>query len=347
MSACEAGIRREIGVSVPVLPQARGAVLDPADRKAILRIPPYTGMACGDRLLLSWSGLDVEGVGYYREFARFISDRQVGADVVIIVAGEHIAALDGGSLEVYYTLQSARITEPVRSGSLHVSVGDASTGLLPARVPDAVRDTLDPDRVPEGTLVTIRPYSRMSVGDRVELYWTGIAAQASLADALVVEAFALGGELSFWISPQQIAPNLNATVTMGYSVRRGEKTRHSPPAQLMIGPLIRAVLAPPEILEADDGQLALENVLEGATISIVDAETEGGELVYLKCDGEHFSHRDARELSNESAGEPLEFSVPYSFWKEHRGSTVKVSYSIERLDTVTQQSEAVLLRVRP
>ncbi|MHC8407667.1 hypothetical protein [Pseudomonas sp. TMB3-21] len=346
MSTSEAGIPQEIGLSVPVLHQARGAVLDPADRKAIIRIRPYTGMACGDRLLVSWTGLDVEGVVYRREFARFISERQVGAAVVVVIDGEHIAALDGGSLEVYYTLQSARITEPARSGSLHLSVGDASTGLLPACVPEAVRDTLDPGRVPQGTLVTIRAYSRMSVGDRVELYWTGISPQASLTDTLMIEAFALGGELSFWINPEQIAPNLNSTVTIAYSVRQGEETRHSQPAQLMIGPLIRATLAPPEILEADNGWLALEDVLEGATISIVDAETEDGELVYLKCNGEYFSHRDAREISKESAGEPLEFSVPYPFWKEHRGSTVKVSYSIERLDDVTQQSEMALLQVR-
>ena len=347
MSTCEAEIRRFIGKSLPVLRQAIGAVLDPADSKAVIRIPAYGGMTCGDRLLLSWSGLDVEGVVYRRDFTRFISERQVGADIVIVVGGEHIAALDGGSLEIYYALQSARITEPARSGVLHLSVGDASTALLPARVPDAVRDTLDPDRVPEGTLVTLRPYSRMSVGDRVELYWTGVTPQASLVDALVVEAFALGDELSFWIAPDQIAPNLNATVTFGYSVRQGEKTRHSRPAQLMIGPLIRVVLAAPEVLEADDGWLALGDVLEGATISISNAETDIGELVYLKCDGEHYSHRDAHEISKESAGEPLEFSVPYLFWKEHRGSTVKVSYSIERLDDVAQQSEGVMLQVRP
>lgn len=347
MSTCEAAIRRVIGESVPVLRQARNFVLDPADSNAVIRIPAFEGMASGDRLQLSWSGLDVEGFVYRREFMRFISERQVGADIVIIVDAEHIAAVDGGALELYYTLQSARITGLARSGSLHLSVGDASTGLLPARVPDAVRDTLDPGRVPEGTLVTIRPYPRMSVGDRVELYWTGIAPQASLTDTLVIEAFALGGELSFWISPAQIEPNLNATVTIGYSVRQGGGTRHSQPSQLMIGPLIRAALAAPEILEADDGWLALEDALEGATIAISNAETEDGELVYLKCNGEHFSHRDAREISQESAGEPLAFSVPYEFWKEHRGSSVKVSYSIERRDDVTQLSEVALLQVRP
>ncbi len=347
MSTCEAEIRRVIGRSLPVLVQAIGAVLDPSDRKAVIRIPAYSGMASGDRLQLFWSGLDVEGVAYRREFTRFISERQVGADIVIVVAGEHIAALDGGSLEVYYTVQSARIRKPARSGSVHLSVGDASTQLLPARLPDAVRDTLDPGRVPEGTLVAIRPYPRMAVGDRVALSWTGITSQASLADALVVEAFALGDELSFWIAPDHIAPSLNATVTIAYSVRQGQQTRHSRAAQIMIGPLIRAGLAPPEVVAAVDGSLSLGDVFEGATISISDAETEAGELLYLKCDGEHFSHRDAREISQDSAGEPLEFSVPYLFWRDHRDSTVKVSYSIERLDDVTQHSGAVLLKVRP
>ncbi|MNY49484.1 hypothetical protein D3C86_1849150 [compost metagenome] len=75
------------------------------------------------------------------------------------------------------------------------------------------------------------------------------------------------------------------------------------------------------------------------------AGAEEGELVYLKCDGDYFNHRDDREITREMAGEPLVFVVPYRFWREHRDTTIRVAYTVERLDDVSQESEEVLVQV--
>jgi hypothetical protein len=117
--------------------------------------------------------------------------------------------------------------------------------------------------------------------------------------------------------------------------------------RLLIGPLQRGPLLAPEVLEAEEGRLDLQDAMDGVTVVVNDAQAEEGELVYLKCDGDYFNHRDDREITREMAGQPLVFIVPYRFWREHRDLTVRVSYSVERLDDVSQESEVTLVQVQP
>ncbi|MFJ7794197.1 hypothetical protein [Pseudomonas sp. NPDC096950] len=346
MSTCEVD-SKELSLPAPQLAQADNAVLDPASRKAVVKLMPYPGMASGDRLVLHWSGLDVEGQAYRHEVAHFVSHGQVGKEVVFIVAGIHIGALDGGSLEVYYTLTSRSLPESAQSRRLQLNVGDARSGLLPLVVNDAMGGKLDPDRVVDGTRVTIRPYARMAEGDRVVLFWEGASPETSFNDRLSIEAFAVGHELSFWVNPEFIAPGLGSSVTINYCIEQhGRAPLYSEPARLSIGAVERAPLLAPVILEAEEGWLDLQDSIDGVTVVIDDARTEEGELVYLRCDGVNFSHRDERDISREMAGEPLVFIVPYRFWREHQGSTVRVSYSVERLDDVSQLSDAALVQVQ-
>jgi len=58
----------------PRLVQAEGGVLDPACKKAVVKVLPYPGMANGDRLLLLWSGIDAEGQVYWHEESRFVRE---------------------------------------------------------------------------------------------------------------------------------------------------------------------------------------------------------------------------------------------------------------------------------
>lgn len=344
MSTCKAGKQ---GLQAPRLAQADSSVLDPATGKAVVRVLPYPGMANGDRLVLHWSGLNGEGLAYHHEVSRFISQAQLGKDVIFIIGSAHIGALDGGSLEVYYTLTSRTSSESVPSGRLQLSVGDSRAELLPVVVVDAVDGALDPERVVEGMCVTLRPYARMAAGDRVVLVWEGPTPQTCFNDSLNIEAAAVGQVLSFWVGSEFIAPALGAKVKISYWVEQhGQAPFYSETTQLAIGPLVRAPLLAPIVLEADEGWLDVQDSIDGVTVVIDNARTEEGELVYLKCDGVNFSHRDERDISREMAGEPLVFIVPYRFWREHQGSTVRVSYSVERLDDVSQLSEIALIEVQ-
>jgi hypothetical protein len=334
-------------LAAPLLEQAENGVLNPSDKKAVIRVQPYPGMTCGDKLLLNWVGLDAEGRACNHQVARFVSEDRVGEDVIFAVGSAHIAALDGGSLEISYSLMSTLCAGPMHSHRLQLSVGDVQADLLPATVNDAVGRTLDPDRVKEGVIVTIKPYARMSAGDWVMLTWAGVSIEGSFSDALKVESFAVGEELSFWVDPECIAPNLGSCVSVDYCVKQtGHNPRYSEVTALMIGRLERGPLLPPIVLEADEGWVDLHDAQDGVTVVIENPRADRGELIYLRCDGEKFNHLDEREVTRDSAGEPLVFIVPYRFWREHRDCAIRVSYSVERCDGSRQQSAATLVQVQ-
>ncbi|MFJ2536660.1 MULTISPECIES: hypothetical protein [unclassified Pseudomonas] len=329
-----------------MLDSLEGAVLDPSLSEVVVRIAPYANMANGDQLLLSWDGLDIEGFVYQHEMVRFVSEAQVGKDVIFVVKGLHIAALDGGSLEVYWTLVSAGLSEPASSARLQLTVGDARPQLLAPCIAGVVGGALDPARAMEGALISLQPYARMAAGDQVTLMWSGDASPLSFKDRLKVEAFAVADILSFWVAPEYIAAHLGGEVTVRYRVEQASGAmRESEPARVLITPFVHGDLDAPDVLEADDGVLSMADSIDGVTVVIGNARTQEGELVYLKCDGDFFNHRDDREITRETAGKPLIFIVPHRFWREHLGSTVRVAYSVERLDDVSHESVATLVRV--
>lgn len=331
----------------PTLDSIVGAVVDPSLSKVVVRIAPWSGMACGDRVVLSWHGFDTEGLPYRHDIARSVSESQLGKDVVLIVRDVHIAALDGGTLEVFWTLNSVTRTAPSSSMRTLLDVGDVRYSLLPVLVEDAVGGSLDPARVPDGTTAILQPYAGMSAGDRVELIWQGPSPEASFRDILIVEFFAVGQPLVFGVAPEFIAPHLGGEVLVHYRVeQKSGAIRESGATRISIGPLARDELPAPRVLEAEDGVIDMHDATDGISVMISDAQVEEGELVYLKCDGESFFHRDDREIIGGMAMQPLVFIVPYRFWREHVNTVVRLSYSVERLDDVSQESAVTLVRVQ-
>lgn len=338
-------------VTADLLPAAtldtlEGSVLDPSLSKVVVRVAPYTDMACGDQLILRWDGLDIEGFSYQYESVRYVSEAQVGKDVIFVIRGLHVAALDGGSLQLYWMLVSTRWPEPIPSVRQQLTVGDARIQLRAPQVESVVSGALNPDTVVEGALVTLQPYARMAPGDRVSLFWRGETSPVSFNDTLRVEAFAVGEVLSFWIDPLCIVAHRGGEVSVSYRVEKTSGTlEESEVLRILIGPVLREEPGAPEVLEAADGVLSVADAIDGVTIVIGNAQAQEGELIYLKCDGELFNHRDDREITRDTAGQPLVFNVPQRFWREHLSSTIRVSYTVERLDDVSQTSAVTLVRV--
>ncbi|MFI8225328.1 hypothetical protein [Pseudomonas sp. NPDC085632] len=329
-----------------VLDSMEETVLDPSLGKVVVRIAPYANMTCGDQLVLSWDGLDIEGFAYQHEMVRYVSEEQVGKDIVFVIKGMHVAALDGGSLEVYWKLLSARSSAPAFSARIQLSVGDTRPQLLAPIVEGAIGGALDPARVKEGTLIVLQPYARMAAGDKIKLTWGANELPATFSDTLKVEDFAVADVLSFWIDGAHIAAHLGGEVMVSYRVEQARGiVRESEATRVVITPFVRGELDAPDVLEAEDGVLLNDDSIDGVTVVIGNAQTQEGELVYLKCDGDFFNHRDDREITRETAGKPLIFIVPHRFWREHHGTTVRVSYTAERLDDVSQESAVTPVQV--
>lgn len=328
----------------PVLAAARDGVINPAWRKAVITVKPYPMMTCGDEVLLRWHGLNNDGEPYRHEVAGFVTERQVGRDVVFVVREPHIAELDGGSLEISYQVTGKRLPGTLASEHLQLGIGDAAPQLLPVIANDAVGGSLDPSRVPEGTWVSIRPYARMAVGDRLILT-ASKDSNALWRDVLDIEAHAVGRKVSLWIDHSLIAPHEGHDLALVYVVRHGHSVRRAEPLSLHIGPLRRPALKALQILEMNAGWLEIDDLQEGVTIVIDDPGLEVGEWVWLQCDG-NSTHVLEREITEATAGKSLKFVIPASYWQEQRDRAVSVFYQVERLDDVSQRSEWVTVQVR-
>ncbi|MCL6701468.1 hypothetical protein [Pseudomonas sp. T1.Ur] len=328
----------------PVLAKAQGGVINPAWSKVVVTVVPYPMMACGDEVLLRWHGLNNDGEPYRHEVRRFVTGRQVGRDVVFVVREPHLAELEGGSLELSYRVTGKQLTAGLVSDPLQLVIGDVPTHLLPPIANDAVGGSLDPKRVPEGTLVTVRPYSRMAAGDRIIL----IASRDSKPlwrDELDIEAHAVGRDVSFWIEHANIVPHLGHSLSLTYVVRRGHLVRRAESLSIHIGPLVRPALKAPVILEAHDGWLDVDALDDAATVVIDGVGLEAGELVWFRCHGTYSIIRDC-SITEETAGQPVVFKVPAAYWRDQLDRPVYLSYQVERLDDVSQRSATETFQVR-
>ncbi|WHS58426.1 hypothetical protein [Pseudomonas sp. G2-4] len=288
-------LRSPARLPAPSLPAAKAGVINPAWRKAVIIVKPYPMMACGDELVLCWHGLNSDAQPYRHEESRFVTERQVGRDVVFVVREPHIAELDGGSLEISYRVTGKQLPATLVSQSLQLQIGDLPLLLLAAVADDAVGGSLDPARVPEGTRLTIRPYPRMAVGDRLILI-ASREAKALWRDVLEIEAHAVGREVSFWVDHSQIAPHVGHELGLAYVVRHGHSVRRAEPLSLHIGPLVRPALKAPRILGVAEGMLDVDELQGGLTVVIDGAGLEAGELVWFQCNG-NYVHVDEREIT--------------------------------------------------
>ncbi|AXA54442.1 hypothetical protein CEQ51_08595 [Pseudomonas thivervalensis] len=319
-------------------------MINPAWPKTVIAVKPYPMMTCGDEVLLRWHGLNNDGEPYRHEVAGFVTERQVGRDVVFVIREPHIAELDGGSLEISYQVTGKRLPATLLSELLQLDIGDVSPRLLPAIARDAIGGSLDPNRVPEGTWVSIRPYARMAVGDRLILT-ASKDSEALWRDVLDIEAHAVGREVSLWIDHALIAPHVGHELALAYVVRRGHSVRRAEPLSLPIGPLQRPALKALQVRGMNDGWLDVDDLQEGVTIVIDEPGLEAGELVWLQCNG-NSAYVLEREITEATAGQPLVFVVPARYWQEQRDRSVRMFYQVERLDDVSQRSEWVTVQVR-
>ncbi|ROL70598.1 hypothetical protein [Pseudomonas vranovensis] len=329
----------------PIVDEAPGQYLPDDAAQATVRIPPYSWMAKDQRLVLVWQGTRADHEPYLHEEHRIIRDEHIGEEVIIVVAAQHIVALAGGTLELYYRVIHDN-GPGVDSERLFLHVGEAAPELQQASVDGAQNGVFDPTGLTSAT-VRIPSYTSMRPGQTVHLEWLGSAQGGHFTTSVEVTApgaFAISVPIGF------ITPSLNREVYVRYwVVEAGMRTRYSFTLTLLISQAVLELLAP-TVLQAPGGLLDPLQATSGATVLIRYTGMSIQDRITLHWTGTALGSTLVGPLGGNANGE-LTVSIPPLYIGANIGAVqrqVQVRYSVLRQGaSQPQESQLLNLRLQP
>ncbi|MCU1719010.1 RCC1 domain-containing protein [Pseudomonas sp. 5P_3.1_Bac2] len=327
-------------LSPPVVLEAENGQLTASLSSATVEIQPYLGMAAGDTVNLIWQGLKQNNQPTDYRDTLFVSGSGAGQVQRFIVPGSEISVLDGGSVTLYYSVESSANGGTEESAPLTLTVGSVASSLPAPQVREAIDGVLPADVLM--ATVEIQPYTSMSEGDRLDLLWN-TDNTGNYSDWLPISASMVGKIVNFHVDNSQIASNTLAQTS--YTLTRTNNTSESSAwLYLQIG--TAKLLAPPVVEQAVNGVLALSSVPNGASVRIeVYSAMAAGDTLQLTWSGDGGIWQDSLSVTAGSAGQAQLFVVPQAEVAKQVGSEVQVSYQVERYDGPAGESEVLELRV--
>ncbi|CAH0320753.1 hypothetical protein [Pseudomonas brassicacearum] len=213
-------------LAAPVAVDAFARTLDPQLPSTRIEIPWDEAMEAGNVIRLVWKGNKASGEAYAPELAiHTISETEAAeaSPIFISVDGEHLRAIDKGTLVLSYWLRSGEVEGTiVEHESLHaVALSIAWPNAVLAE-PDVVGESdgvLDPADFVAGTQLIVRQYEGQAAGDAVHILWWG-SINGRYQDVITLDASNEKADVSFNIPVSQIAANRGGTVKVMYWVER-------------------------------------------------------------------------------------------------------------------------------
>lgn len=301
----------------PSVSQAVGGVLDPAAAPtgATVVVQPYAGMAVGDMITCSWTGLTAKGEPTQWDASRTVSGSILGKAVSFTVPAAEVVKLDMGSVVVAY--QVATISRRSRDGSmvplatmyslslpLQVKGATSQPDLPPPSVDGEKDGFLPPDLA--GTMVRVPQYTGMARGDRIDMTWAG---RTPFTDWVLVNVPA---EQNFTIDETVIVGNRDADVKVSYAVSaNGVAKGVSAVLPFKVGTDEQWEPVAPRVKEAVDGTIDVSLPSITAVVPIYDGMGAGDEITLMYYEDDFAPLPAAKKVLTASAvGKPVSFNVP-------------------------------------
>jgi hypothetical protein len=167
-----------------------------------------------------------------------------GGDMLFIVYPDELVRFDGHLVEVFYA-HTRPGNRPQESQRLQVIVGQLQRTMPAPIIEKAISGQLNPDDI--GTHAKVfAPFTQTKRADWIRMYWIGAHARTEVAVEVPVD----GTTTEHSIESHYVTNNLNESVTVFYTLRRGdEPPRYSQITEVLIS---RGVgeLPVPTLLEA-------------------------------------------------------------------------------------------------
>ncbi|HEY0287847.1 MAG TPA: Ig-like domain repeat protein, partial [Pseudomonas sp.] len=334
-----ARVSGELPLPAPTILELVGDVLDASLERAHVQIITDE-IANGDLITLTWLGKRADGQPHLYQTTHPVTASEVGSAVYLPVMDEDISVLQGGTLDVSYSVSNDLDVRD--SAHLNVKVGQRTAELPAPSIVEAPDGTLDPELVPGDATLQVS-YAGTVAGDILTWYWLGEAIEGS--DWVPITTGTAGKPLTFRIGRELIEPNINTEVKVFYSLKLASTGvyKYSAVLDLVIGKVI-GVLPAPTVVEASGGSLDPLKGAAGVNVQVSYASMEVGDLVTLVWLGAPGPGSPSDQTSPGSASGLVSFKVPDSVIGGNIDRDVSVSYRVKR-NTIDRQSEVLPLKV--
>jgi hypothetical protein len=345
-----------VNLSAPKYLPINGIKLDP--NKAA------TGIVSPDPAIVAMSwvhffavGIAPGGVVKLFDSGRRISSSQVSRDMTFPLSLAYISGLDGGQLDGYYTVGSAKDDPSAAKSLVHsVRVGEPKPDLRAAVVVDAVDGVLDPKQLPPFADAEVRvlPFINMK-GHTVFLWWQSDNPQDSqrYEDSIEIDDRDLDIPVSFYLFIDWLKEQIGFTVTIGYSVEPSNGSgpeRFGAETQVRIGAGAGKLLPAPKALEADANGVVnpADTAAKGLSLVWEGADLKSGDYVKGDFDGDAINgdHHFERPISQSGEGKPFTYQISHQYVLANQEKAVRVTCSVERANGGEDFSDVLLLRVQ-
>ncbi|AHL36866.1 hypothetical protein CD58_12100 [Pseudomonas brassicacearum] len=213
-------------LAAPIPLDEIAGTLDPQLPSTTIEIPLDPAMEEGNAIALIWKGVTETSSPYEPDLPLHPlsqNEAEGRVPIEIVVTGEHLTAIEGGTLDLYYRLLRDVVSrEVIEEESLHADL--LSIGIPQAELPLPVVEgendgVLDPADKPNGTRLIVRQYSGQKAGDRVHSLWWG-SKTGRYRDSIRVTEITETQDLPFPITAALIEGNRDGTVRAMYWVKR-------------------------------------------------------------------------------------------------------------------------------
>ncbi|MCU0122326.1 Ig-like domain-containing protein [Pseudomonas sp. B2M1-30] len=314
----------------PVILELMGDTLEPHHDVASV-VVRYPGIQSGDFVVCHWRGTTVSGTPYLHEESHTVTGNEADAGQIgFYVKNEHIVVLNGGRLDVSYSVSNDdRAVYAVSESERLLAKVQAISATLPSpKVEEAPDDVLDPDRMFDFVHVLVR-YPGTAKGDILRYYWQGPL--GSTSDEVPITLPIVGQPVRFRVSEDHVIPNIGRQVNVRYSLWRAATQRYdySATLNLLIGEPI-GDLPPPAVIQAPDDVLDPMDALSGVDVEVsYPSMKEALDTLTLKWLGTPNGTSEDMELPADASG-TVTFHVDPALVGPNIGRWLTVSYEVER-----------------
>jgi hypothetical protein len=329
---------------LPRVPAAEqnGGVLDPSSRNVRAEVPAYYFMSQGNDVHLFWMGKTEGGANVMHDELKTVAGGDVGSPVEFVIPDENISLLAGGSVEVYYTVNTFGRAF-FRSPSLSLTVGQDNAAPLPLpTILEAANNLLDPADTANGATVVIAASASLRQGDHVRVTWNG--PKGSDEKEKVIGAAEAGQDVSLVFSSALVNANEGEQVLVSYRVTRADGTvQDSGVYSVRVASAWLSLPAPTmDTVQNDDIVNPALIPATGATVR-VRYEMRADDRVKVIWVGA--SRHETAEQAAGSGTTELVFQLPKALIEASENAQAVLSYQVSR-SGVDKESERRTLTVR-